>query len=115
MEKRGRGRPAQDRQELKANVIAVATEVLLAGGFVRFNIDAVSKAGGIAKKTIYGLVGNREELVGEIVASWTSSLADYDYVGPPDGKHRDRRVALHMLLLEFTELACHAKRFHFSG
>lgn len=60
---------------MRAHLVSIATEVLLDGGFARFSIDAVAKAGGMAKKTIYSLVSNREELVGEIVASWTENYA----------------------------------------
>ncbi|MBB6486889.1 TetR/AcrR family transcriptional regulator [Rhizobium lusitanum] len=83
MEKRARGRPAQDRAALRAHLVGVATEVLLDGGFARFSIDAVAKAGGFAKKTIYSLVSNREELVGEIVASWTESYSAQQLQGEP--------------------------------
>jgi AcrR family transcriptional regulator len=79
VEKRQRGRPAQDRAALKEKVLTVATGILIEEDFSRFSIDAVAKSGGIAKKTIYSFVANRDELVGEIVSSWTSRLSEEGY------------------------------------
>lgn len=79
MQKRSRGRPAEDKSDIKMRLLEVATSVLLEGGFARFSIAAVAKSGGVAKKTIYNFVANREELVGEIVKSWTSRFLEARY------------------------------------
>ncbi|MBB4065414.1 TetR/AcrR family transcriptional regulator [Gellertiella hungarica] len=100
MEERKRGRPAQDRVAQKKHLIAAATDVLLKGGYARFSIDAVAKAGAMAKKTVYSFVSNRDELVGLIVSSWTDSFAPQPLESGPDGQAlpvllaRIHRVAL---------------------
>lgn len=99
MEKKARGRPPQDRAVLRAHLIEVASEVLLEGGFARFSIDAVAKAGGLAKKTIYSMVANREELVGEIVASWTECYFAKPWKDEPSG------TALPNLLVQIHRIA----------
>ena len=98
MEKRARGRPAKDRAAQRDHLMRVATEVLLSAGFARFTIDAVAKAGGLAKKTIYQMVPNREALVGAIVASWTDRFAGEDGTG-------EREIPLAALLARIHRVA----------
>ncbi|MCC2609413.1 TetR/AcrR family transcriptional regulator [Neorhizobium sp. Rsf11] len=74
MEKRARGRPARNRLEVERKILQASTQLLFDQGFAKFSIDAVSRSAGVAKKTVYAMAANREELVGKIVASWTEQL-----------------------------------------
>ncbi|TGS40879.1 TetR/AcrR family transcriptional regulator [Mesorhizobium sp. M00.F.Ca.ET.151.01.1.1] len=74
LEKRARGRPARNRLEVERKILQASTQLLFDQGFAKFSIDAVSRSAGVAKKTVYAMAANREELVGKIVASWTEQL-----------------------------------------
>ncbi|GGY25386.1 TetR/AcrR family transcriptional regulator [Paludibacterium paludis] len=70
-----RGRPAVPEEELKRQVLRAAAHLLTTRGYAAATIEAVAREAGVAKKTVYRFVSNREELVGAIVGSWTDEFA----------------------------------------
>ena len=105
LEKRGRGRPTQDKEEVRRKVLEAAGRVLLEAGFSKFSIDAVSQAAGVAKKTIYSFADSREELVGLIVASWTEQLDASSYGSAGAAGGGDAVGALKALLFRIYRIA----------
>ena len=105
MEKRRKGRPPQDPSAAREKILDAATALLLQSGFDRFSIDAVARQGGVAKKTVYALIGSREDLVGQIVAHWTDTLDASDYPLPEVAHDGARSSALHALLRDISYIA----------
>ncbi|CAN7764528.1 TetR/AcrR family transcriptional regulator [Ensifer sp. NM-2] len=103
MEKRARGRPARNRLEVERNILQASTQLLFDQGFAKFSIDAVSRSAGVAKKTVYAMATNREELVGKIVASWTEQLQTGG--DPRPGEARPDPGSLRALLSRIYRIA----------
>lgn len=70
-----RGRPARPDEDIRAQIISAATKLLLQNGYAATTMQAVASEAGIAKKTLYRFASNREELVSEIIRSWTDSYS----------------------------------------
>ena len=105
MEKRRKGRPPQDPSATREKILDAATALLLQSGFDRFSIDAVARQGGVAKKTVYALIGGREDLVGQIVAHWTDALDASEYPISEVAHDGARSSALHALLRDISYIA----------
>jgi AcrR family transcriptional regulator len=73
---RGRGRPARDEAEVRQTLVEAATWVLLNKGLSAATIEAVAAHAGLAKKTVYRFVANREELLATVVRSWTDTYLE---------------------------------------
>jgi AcrR family transcriptional regulator len=102
--KRGRGRPR--RAGADEQILAAAVELLRAGGFRPFTIDAVSERTGIAKTTIYRRWPSKGALVAAAIAPLAEPVEGEDLLarteellallGEPDGEIVD---VLRVLLL----------------
>ncbi|KQW34828.1 MULTISPECIES: TetR/AcrR family transcriptional regulator [Ensifer] len=103
MAKRARGRPARNRLEVERSILQASTQLLFDQGFAKFSIDAVSRSAGVAKKTVYAMATNREELVGKIVASWTEQLQTSG--DPRPGEARPDPGSLRALLSRIYRIA----------
>ncbi|MBP6122497.1 MULTISPECIES: TetR/AcrR family transcriptional regulator [Providencia] len=69
-----RGRPSVPEELLKEKIIQATVIVLLDQGYQAATIDNIAKQAGVAKKTIYRFVENREALIELVVLSWTDSF-----------------------------------------
>lgn len=69
-----RGRPSVPEAELKEKIIQATAQLLLEEGYLSTTIDTVAKRAGVAKKTIYRFVDNRETLIEMVILSWTDSF-----------------------------------------
>ncbi|EPL6454173.1 TetR/AcrR family transcriptional regulator [Providencia rettgeri] len=69
-----RGRPSVPEAELKEKIIQATAQSLLEEGYLSTTIDTVAKRAGVAKKTIYRFVDNRETLIEMVILSWTDSF-----------------------------------------
>ncbi|CAG9425814.1 TetR/AcrR family transcriptional regulator [Providencia alcalifaciens] len=72
--KPARGRPSIPEGLLKEKIMNAALSSLLEDGYQLTSIDNVAKRAGVAKKTIYRFMENREELVERVVLNWTDSF-----------------------------------------
>ncbi|MBK1616302.1 TetR family transcriptional regulator, partial [Rubrivivax gelatinosus] len=66
--------PARPENEASDAAVAAATWLLLNEGYAATTMEAVAKRAGLAKKTLYRLAANREELVALVVRSWTDGF-----------------------------------------
>lgn len=57
-----RGRPPLDPEARRQRIIAVASDLFIAGGYAETTVEAVGKAAGVTKRTIYELVGDKAAL-----------------------------------------------------
>lgn len=69
-----RGRPSVPEDVLKEKIIQATLALLIQQGYQATTIDSVAKQAGVAKKTIYRFVDNRESLIELVVLSWTDSF-----------------------------------------
>lgn len=69
-----RGRPSVPEEILKEKITQAALTLLIEQGYPATTIDNVAKQAGVAKKTIYRFVDNRESLIELVVLSWTDSF-----------------------------------------
>lgn len=69
-----RGRPSVPEAELKEKIIQATAQSLIEEGYLSTTIDTVAKRAGVAKKTIYRFVDNRETLIEMVILSWTDSF-----------------------------------------
>lgn len=72
--KQTRGRPSVPESELKEKIIQATAESLIENGYQFTTIDNIAKRAGVAKKTIYRFVDNREALIELVILSWTDSF-----------------------------------------
>ena len=70
-----RGRPpVRSRQEQMASLLDAAAQALGSGNFANVTMDAIARAAGISKKTLYLLVPSKEALLSQLVARDLSTL-----------------------------------------
>ncbi|AJG24941.1 TetR/AcrR family transcriptional regulator [Cupriavidus basilensis] len=74
-DKKPRGRPPKPEAEIQALLVTSAMEVLLERGYEATTVEAIAAKAGVAKKTVYRLAANRDELVGMAVRAWTDGFA----------------------------------------
>nr|CDN33388.1 transcriptional regulator, TetR family [Xenorhabdus poinarii] len=71
---RPRGRPAIPEQEIRRRIHEVTFLLLIHQGYSKTTLDVVAKKAGIAKKTLYRFVKNREDLLEQIVMRWEDNV-----------------------------------------
>ncbi|MBI6527768.1 TetR/AcrR family transcriptional regulator [Proteus vulgaris] len=69
-----RGRPARPEEEIRQEIYEATMSLLLERGYSTTTIDAIAKQASIAKKTIYRFTKDKEDLVEQIVLSWTDNF-----------------------------------------
>ena len=70
-----RGRPPlRSRDEQMSLLLDAAAAELGSGNFANVTMDAIARAAGISKKTLYQLVASKEELMSQLVARDLSTL-----------------------------------------
>lgn len=57
-----RGRPRQAAEPRRQRIIAIAADLFLTQGYTATTLEAVSKAAGITKRSIYEMIGDKEAL-----------------------------------------------------
>ncbi|UQI33834.1 TetR/AcrR family transcriptional regulator [Pseudomonas bijieensis] len=71
--KRGRP-PLRSREEQMRLLLDAAAQALGSGNFANVTMDAIARAAGISKKTVYLLVASKEALLSQLVARDLSTL-----------------------------------------
>lgn len=69
-----RGRPARPEEKIRQEIYEATMSLLLQQGYSATTVDAIAKQAGIAKKTIYRFIKDKEDLVEQIVLSWTDNF-----------------------------------------
>jgi TetR/AcrR family transcriptional regulator, mexJK operon transcriptional repressor len=66
---RAPGRPsAEETTQLEARLVDAAETVFLDHGFARTTMDAIAKAGGVTRKTLYARYANKEKIFAAVIA-----------------------------------------------
>ncbi len=71
---RARGRPRVPEEVLREKVLEAASQLALANGYSSMTMEAVAQHAGVAKKTVYRVAANRQQLMGLIVSNWTDTV-----------------------------------------
>ncbi|KMJ46105.1 transcriptional regulator [Xenorhabdus khoisanae] len=71
---RPRGRPTIPEQEIRQKIYDVTFLLIVNQGYNKTTMDVVAKKAGIAKKTLYRFVKNREDLLEQVVMRWTDNF-----------------------------------------
>ncbi|CAM3886080.1 TetR/AcrR family transcriptional regulator [Xenorhabdus thuongxuanensis] len=71
---RPRGRPTIPEQAIRQKIHDVTFLLLINQGYNKTTMDVVAKKAGIAKKTLYRFVKNREDLLEQIVMGWEENF-----------------------------------------
>ncbi|MEQ1975318.1 TetR/AcrR family transcriptional regulator [Xenorhabdus sp. SGI240] len=71
---RPRGRPTIPEQVIRQKIHDVTFLLLINQGYNKTTLDEVAKKAGIAKKTLYRFVKNREDLLEQVVMSWEDNF-----------------------------------------
>ena len=72
--KQTRGRPSTPENVVKEKITQATAESLIEDGYQLTTIDNIARRAGVAKKTIYRFVENRESLIELVILSWTDSF-----------------------------------------
>ena len=75
---RGRPRGRPRNPEFEARILAAAAQVYGAGGWAGFSLDAVARAAGVGKSTLYARWTSGEDLLCAMIAVRWQALADID-------------------------------------
>ncbi|OTA18325.1 transcriptional regulator [Xenorhabdus vietnamensis] len=97
---RPRGRPTIPEQEIRQKIYDVTLLLLIHQGYSKTTMDVVAKKAGIAKKTLYRFVKNREDLLEQIVVGWKDSS-----IPAFDEKTNNAQKFIKLLKKYLTELA----------
>jgi TetR/AcrR family transcriptional regulator, mexJK operon transcriptional repressor len=81
--RRSGGRPtAQAAAQLETTILGAATAAFLADGYAATTIEAIARACGVAKRTIYARWSGKPALfravVGRLMGTWLSDAGDWD-------------------------------------
>lgn len=71
-----RGRPPLDPEARRQRIIAVASELFIRHGYPETTVEAIGKAAGVTKRTIYELVGDKAALFGAVSAHCHASIKE---------------------------------------
>ncbi|WP_237387810.1 TetR/AcrR family transcriptional regulator [Xenorhabdus sp. Sc-CR9] len=97
---RPRGRPTIPEQEIWHKIHEVTLVLLINQGYNKTTMDVVATKSGIAKKTLYRFVKNREDLIKKIVMRWTDN-----FIPVFKRKANNSRQVLNLLKLYLAEIA----------
>lgn len=71
-----RGRPARPEQEIRQEIFQATLSLLFQQGYSATTVDDIAKQAGMAKKTLYRFITDKEDLVEQIVLSWTDHFIE---------------------------------------
>ncbi|HCH50419.1 MAG TPA: TetR/AcrR family transcriptional regulator [Proteus sp.] len=71
-----RGRPARPEQEIRQEIYQATLTLLFQRGYNATTVDDIAKQAGMAKKTLYRFITDKENLVEQIVLSWTDRFIE---------------------------------------
>jgi AcrR family transcriptional regulator len=102
-EKARRGRPPLDPHARRERILTVATRLFTANGYQETTVEAVGRAAGVTKRTIYELVGDKADLFRAVCEHCHANIGEFRLDLPVSGK------SLHANLVELArELINHA-------
>jgi AcrR family transcriptional regulator len=78
-------RSRQSAEDRRKSILAAAREVFLERGYANASIDAMVELAGGSKATVYQMFGNKEGLLGALVAEGAEELAHLVHELPLDG------------------------------
>jgi AcrR family transcriptional regulator len=100
--RRGRGRPPKKREPRRRRIIDAATELFIANGFSETTLETVARNAGVNKRTIYELVGDKEQLFREVCRQ-TSTIGEVSFNDTIDeASLRNSLMAFGKRLLELS-------------
>src|SRR5450759_3872987 len=70
-------KPAGPRPEKREAIVAAATELFLANGYLSASMDDIAAAAGVAKQTVYAHFHDKEQLFTEIVLEAAASAKPF--------------------------------------
>jgi TetR/AcrR family transcriptional regulator, mexJK operon transcriptional repressor len=82
-------RTRQSAEDRRRSILAAAQKVFLERGYANASIDAVVELAGGSKATVYQQFGNKEGLLGALVAEGAEELAHLVHALPLDGALED--------------------------
>lgn len=99
---RRRGRPPKKREPRRRKIIAEAADLFISHGYSETTLEAVAKNAGVNKRTIYELVGDKEELFREVCRQ-NSTIGELNLDGCIDRRSlRNSLLALARRLFEHS-------------
>ncbi len=91
-----RGRPSMPEEELLDKIRQATIQLLINNGYHATTIDNVAKQAGMAKKTIYRFVNNREALIELVVLGWTDSFVPLFQKNADNSAHFFKSLAFNL-------------------
>jgi TetR/AcrR family transcriptional regulator, mexJK operon transcriptional repressor len=100
--KRGRGRPPKKREPRRRRILEVARELFISCGYSEATLEAIAKNAGVNKRTIYELVGDKEQLFREVCRE-NSTIGELNFSDTIDPTSlRNSLIAFGRRLLELS-------------
>jgi len=98
-----RGRPPLDPKVRRQRILDVASRLFTANGYTETTVDAVGKAAGVTKRTIYELVGDKDALFRAVCINSHANIGEFRLDLPISGKSlRSNLVELAHRLIAHT-------------
>jgi len=98
-----RGRPPLDPEVRRKRILEVASEMFTTNGYLDTTVEAVSKAAGVTKRTIYELVGDKTDLFRAVVNHRNAGIGDIRLDLPVSGESlRNNLIKLAQDLLDYA-------------
>jgi TetR/AcrR family transcriptional regulator, mexJK operon transcriptional repressor len=76
---RQRGRPALDAGFQRDRIMTAATQIFIERGFTASSVDAIGRAAGVTKRTIYELIGDKEALFHAVCARMCATAGTFHF------------------------------------
>lgn len=76
---RQRGRPALDAGFQRDRIMTAATQIFIERGFTASSVDAIGRAAGVTKRTIYELIGDKEALFHAVCARLCATAGTFHF------------------------------------
>ena len=104
---KGPGRlSAEDTALLSGRLLDAAQSVFIEMGYARATMDAIAKAAGASRKTLYARYANKAEMLTAVVNRLLdSALAPHDAEPAPEPKGREPRALLLQIAHELSSLS----------
>jgi AcrR family transcriptional regulator len=97
-----RGRPPLDPAVRRQRIITVASDLFTKRGFVETTVEAVGKAAGVTKRTIYELIGDKEALFRAVCDHCHANIGDVHLDLSVGGSIRETLLQLAETLIEHS-------------
>jgi len=89
--------------DIRERVIQTTRELLLRHGLKGWNVDLLARETGLAKNTLYRIIGSKEQLLEQVVFSKMSQ--DIRHIEKISREEKDYLTAVNKMIEKFVELA----------